>query len=283
MIDTSCNESSRLSWLVRGLSLLAILLAPATGGTAFALILLALGIPHGAADHLIFRSRLPPGIPFRAPAFLAFYFVIVGLYALLWWGAPELALLVFLGVSVYHFGQPYGGNPASRLLWGCFLLGFPVLYHYPQAAPIVNGMLGYDLQLPPWVATGIPTLLVTANLSFALLNHQQQRLVDLLILGVVFVCTDLLLGFAIFFLLWHALPALIEQWKYLSRHRLSRGWGSYLLQLLPLTLGAFVSMGLAYLLLHQRGSQMPDLSYVFIMVSLITLPHAFLVDRVYRA
>ncbi|WP_116105091.1 Brp/Blh family beta-carotene 15,15'-dioxygenase [Lewinella sp. IMCC34191] len=276
------STGGRLSWIIRGLTLLIAFLSPPAGSLGIAMVLLALGIPHGAADHLIFRSRQSAGSAFSVFAFAVYYVGVIGSYTLIWWWWPAVALLLFLAVSVYHFGQPHGGNLADRLLWGTFVLGFPVLYHYPQAEPIITGMLGYRVDLPAGWSGGIPALLVTANVSFALLNRQWARLLDLVILVAVYLGTDLLLGFAVFFLLWHSLPALVEQWRYLTRHRLTRGWSTYLLQLLPLSLGAFVSMGVAYLLLHARGPQTPDLSYLFIMVSLITLPHALLVDRVYR-
>ena len=271
-----------LAWGIRGLTLLTAVLSPQTGALGLALLLLALGIPHGAADHLIFRSRHPGGSTFPVVPFVTFYAGIVGGYTLLWWWLPDLALGIFLAVSVYHFGQPHGRHLGERILWGSFALGFPVLYHFPQAEPIISGMLGHAVVLPDGWTLGIPVLLVAANLSLALLTGQRDKAVDTLVLTLAYLCTDLLLGFAIFFLLWHSLPALVEQWRYLTRHRLTGGWASYLGQLLPLTAGAFVAMAIAFAFLYGRGDHMPDLSYLFIMVSLITLPHALLVDRIYR-
>ncbi|PPK86030.1 Brp/Blh family beta-carotene 15,15'-monooxygenase [Neolewinella xylanilytica] len=272
-----------LSWIVRGLSLVAIAVAPATDGPTVALILLAMGIPHGAADHLIFRSRQPAGAPFVAAGFVLYYLGVVTAYTLLWWWLPGLALIGFLGMSVYHFGQPDGGPLPSRLLWGCFVLGFPVFYHYPEAEPIVSGMIGWQLRLPAWTQLAVPAVLVAGNLAVATYRWQPRRLIDLAVLTVIYLTADLLLGFAIFFLLWHSLPALIQQWQYLRRHRLTGGWSNYIWQLLPLTVGAFASMAIAYVLMDQRGGYAPDLSLLFIMVSLITLPHAILVDRIYRS
>ncbi|MGB3802166.1 MAG: Brp/Blh family beta-carotene 15,15'-dioxygenase [Lewinella sp.] len=277
------SSGGSLAWAIRILTVLAAIFFPQTGSLGIAMVLLALGIPHGAADHLIFRSRQVADSTFSTAGFMAYYVGIIATYSLIWWWYPAVALLLFLAVSVYHFGQPHGGNLADRTLWGTFALGFPVLYHFPQAEPIIRGMLGYGVDLPVQWMYGVPIFLVAANVSFALLNRQWVRLLDVVLLVAVYLSTDLLLGFAVFFLLWHSLPALIEQWHYLTRHRLTGGWSNYLLQLLPLTAGAFLSMGVAYVMLHERGPQTPDLSYLFIMISLITLPHAFLVDRIYRS
>ncbi len=143
--------SSGLSWGIRGLSLLVLCLVQAIGNepgistTGLALLLLVLGIPHGAADHLIFRARHPER-QWRGQRwkFLGFYSLLVVLYGVLWHAFPAVAFLVFLGVSVYHFGQSYGeGGMASQLAWGSFVLLFPVMLHYPEAAPIIERMVCY--------------------------------------------------------------------------------------------------------------------------------------------
>ena len=276
------SARGKLAWAIRGLSVLLLLLAPETGDTGFALLLLGLCIPHGAADHLIFRSRQPAGVGGSDIRFAIFYLVVIVAYGLLWFILPGAALLAFLVVSVYHFGQSYPGNAGNQLLWGTFVLGFPVLLHYGDAQPIVEGMLHRRLFLPNWVSWLVPTLLLLANLLVGYLSKQWTRILDACILAIIYLHTDLLLGFAAYFLIWHSLPAAVDQWRYLQRHLLTDRLGMYLRQLLPLTLGAVVSLGLIYWLLNRQGPEVPYLSQLFILVSLITLPHAFLVDRVYR-
>ncbi|CAH0999961.1 beta-carotene 15,15'-dioxygenase [Neolewinella maritima] len=292
-------SGNTLSWIIRGCSLLLLIVLQYSAArtdlsaSSVAVLLIVLGIPHGAADHLIFQARYP-GQSWRVQRwkFFAFYLVLMLLYGGLWLLLPLLALLLFLGVSVYHFGQSYGiGSLASRMAWGLFVLSFPVLLHWPEARPIIERMVGSSLPPDGTLTIVLCGALVAANLLLPLLDlHADRtnrratlrRLLDVILLTVVFMSTDLLLGFAVFFLLWHSLPAAVEQWGYLHRHRLSADVWAYGRQLLPLSLGALISLGAVYGWLAQGTVEGIDLGIVFMLVSLITLPHAFLVDRVYR-
>ncbi|WP_157974291.1 Brp/Blh family beta-carotene 15,15'-dioxygenase [Lewinella sp. IMCC34183] len=272
-----------LPWIIRGLTLTVLLLAPSGGGAVVALILVALGIPHGAADHLIYRSQHAGTGTSWSLRFSAYYLLLIAAYALLWLLVPLLALILFLAVSVYHFGQSRAGDPVEQLLWGLFVLGFPVLGHFAQAQPVIAGMIGFSPDLPGWVTAYLPSLFVLSVGAVAIRCDDYERLLDLALLAAVFLSVDLLLGFAIYFLLWHSLPAARDQWLYLRQHSLSGRLSTYLLQLLPLTLGAFVTLALVYwFVLRQADGTALPLSHLFILVSLITLPHALLVSVVYR-
>ncbi len=292
-------SGNSLSWLVRGITLLLVLFfiqvegnVPLVSSTGLAVTLLALGIPHGAADHLIFRS-VRPGVRDRFQlTFTAYYLVLILSYGLLWHFFPVPAFLLFIGLSIYHFGQSYEGHgPVEALVWGAFVLLFPILLHFDQAEPIISHMVGHSLSLPPAVTTGACLVLLTVNFALPFFGPRAgafprresgYRWLDLVLLTSLYLATDLLLGFAIYFLFWHSLPAARLQWKYLSKKQLSRNLTAYLLQLLPLTLGAFASLLLVYIYLVRMDGRSLDLGVLFILISLITLPHAFLVDRVYR-
>ena len=292
--------SSGLSWSIRGLSLLVLCLVqligyePGITSTGLALLLIVLGIPHGAADHLIFRARHPERQWRNQPwQFLGFYSLLVILYGILWYLFPAVAFLLFVGVCVYHFGQSYGGKGgmASQLAWGSFVLLFPVMLHYPEAAPIIERMAAKTLAISVSERVTVCDLLIVANVALPLLEASRhratrrevaRRLLDLALLTALYLSTDLLLGFGLFFLLWHSVPAAAEQWRYPQRRAVVVNMQGYLRELLPLTLGAIGTLGGLYLWISSgRGSGI-DLGVEFMLMSLITLPHAFLIDRVYR-
>ncbi len=292
-------SGNSLSWIVRGTTLAVTLLvlllarsAPQLSTTGLAVLLLALGIPHGAADHLVFRTTRSGGSDRYYLAFTAYYLLLIFGYGLLWYYYPTLAFLVFIGMSVYHFGQSYeGGSRRDTVVWGAFVLLFPIFLRYAQAAPIIGQMVGGQVALPTGVTLVVCLLLFGLNVVVPLFDYRTGRLsrrglgrrwLDALLLTFLYLSTDLLLGFAVFFLLWHSLPAARSQWIYLKQRQLARSPVAYLRQLLPLTAGAFLSLLLVYLYLTGYTDRTVDLGLLFILVSLITLPHAFLVDRVYR-
>ncbi|MFZ9189080.1 MAG: Brp/Blh family beta-carotene 15,15'-dioxygenase, partial [Algoriphagus sp.] len=72
--------------------------------TVFGLILLLVGIPHGGIDHLIHDPDIrPQGLV----SFILRYLLLMLGYGLLWWFVPLAALIAFLGMSAYHFGQSH--------------------------------------------------------------------------------------------------------------------------------------------------------------------------------
>ena len=148
----------------------------------------------------------------------------------------------------------------------------------PEAAPIVERMLGYPILVPPW----LPSVLAVGLVVWNAVVYREQRLLDLALLLTLYLSTDLLVGFAVYFLLWHSLPAGCQQWIYLRQQGMVDTFGSYLAQLAPLSVGAALILGGGYWWLHRHSGVGVDMGLVFILISLITLPHTFLVDRVYR-
>ncbi|MDS0476688.1 Brp/Blh family beta-carotene 15,15'-dioxygenase [Natrinema sp. 1APR25-10V2] len=71
-----------------------------------ALSVLVLGLPHGAVDHLVLpRIRDEPVTP-RSLAFVGvLYLLLGGAYAIVWFLAPVAAFVLFILVTLVHWGQ----------------------------------------------------------------------------------------------------------------------------------------------------------------------------------
>jgi Brp/Blh family beta-carotene 15,15'-monooxygenase len=88
----------------------------------------------------------------RIVIFLAGYLGIVASYALLWYLSASVALLLFLVISAYHFGQsnlehihlPESSvfRLSAYVVSGIFVIFLPIIMHYGEAALILNSMLG---------------------------------------------------------------------------------------------------------------------------------------------
>lgn len=105
-------------WMLNSAVLAAAVIYPqfissqaAIGLTVF--LILLIGIPHGAIDHVLYENcarNLPrkSGIHIAADHILYFYWnylMIMAIWAAVWITIPEAALLSFLVVSAYHFGE----------------------------------------------------------------------------------------------------------------------------------------------------------------------------------
>jgi hypothetical protein len=106
---------------------------------------LALGMPHGAADLLAARRLGLPLLPY-----LALYLGLAGLLLALLLHQPALALLLFLGMALFHWGRVEGKGALGYLRAGTILL-FPFLFHQEAIQPFLQAFSG-GFGLPPWVA-----------------------------------------------------------------------------------------------------------------------------------
>ncbi|MEM6878301.1 MAG: Brp/Blh family beta-carotene 15,15'-dioxygenase [Bacteroidota bacterium] len=267
-------------------------------------LLFMLGIPHGATDFALFRAQSEdkrPGLR-QIVVFLVWYLGIIGIYSILWLLVPILALAILLLLAVYHFGQSnwsYVYNKSNAwafshyAIWGAAVLGAPILLHATEAEPIISAMVGTTVSLPGLSFT-YPLLAVmgVVNLGIiAYLLHTRQisgkratwEVASYLALMAVFLTNSLLLGFTLYFVFWHSLSALLDQAQFLYR-RLKGFQSKQLQRLLMLTiLFSAIAIGLAWMFINPAKLLNPSLvGGLFIFISLLTLPHMILVDRVYR-
>ncbi len=263
-------------------------------------IILLFGIPHGALDFIIFQR-------FSSATFTAdprlvfgfFYGLISGIYVLIWWIQPLLAFALFLMMSAYHFGQSNWHDVGFRtrtdrwitsILWGCSVIFVPVLLHWSEASIIIYEVTGHEITLKS-MRSPIIFLLISLNLAnFGRLSEQevihdrrfQKEVFNFFTLMALFFCTPLMIGFAIYFVFWHSLDSTIDQIRFLQQSDGSYTFQKYLLMAIPLTLVAFVLLGVAYYWLGAKMNQGLNVGVLFLFISVITVPHTILMDRLYQ-
>ena len=101
-----------------------------------------LGIPHGAFDPFIAKSR---GLWRTAPGLAAFIVVYVGLaiaVIALWILFPVVSLVLFLLISAWHFGADWSLNIVVRCGMGMIILGLPALAFGEETATIFRLLSG---------------------------------------------------------------------------------------------------------------------------------------------
>jgi len=264
-------------------------------------LILLIGIPHGATDYLIFQHLSRPlwGSKQMARFYLTYLSLMAG-YALLWYLAPVMALALFLLISIYHFGQSnwnYARFPSRRsaavayLLWGSFVLLTPIVWQLNQAAPIIESIVGVEIPLPPkpW-REAFCIALFAANLWLTVYYYLQQRighraflneLLNFFVLALLFVNAPLLLAFTLYFVGWHSLSSMMDQIRFFRQRLEKYAVKDYVKNALPLSLAAIASLGL--LALVQANMALPlNIGMIFVFISVITLPHMLLIDQLYQ-
>ncbi|MFC4542581.1 Brp/Blh family beta-carotene 15,15'-dioxygenase [Halosolutus amylolyticus] len=211
-----------------------------------ALSVVVLGLPHGAVDHLVLpRARGDP-VTLRSLAFVGLLYLLVGTaYAVVWFLAPVAAFVLFILVTLVHWGQgdayallalvrvDHLGTRASRLLALVVRGGLPMLVpliafpaQYAFVAETLVGLFDPDAAAalepvfsPPAraaVAIGFGALVALALLLGFVRSGPDGRgpwLVDLTeTLGLVayFAIVPPILAIGLYFCFWHSLRHILR-------------------------------------------------------------------------
>jgi len=263
-------------------------------------LVLLIGLPHGATDFLLFR-RLHGPVLDRKKVFKFFFFYLVAVlgYLAIWLLLPVVAMVTFLVISAYHFGQsnwqalPVSAitRPVLNVAFGAFTIGGAVLWHWDEGQSIVRQMIG---DLPVWSDSTMANiqwfiLLFNVAILFGIRLASQiepslllRELVKLCVLSFMFYFTPLLVGFTLYFTLWHSLSSLLDQVSFFRHQWPSFTLKSYYYQAAPYTLLAI--FGLLGLIFGQ-SYMFPGASFLslfLILIACMTLPHIILVEERYK-
>ena len=270
-----------------GIALLFILipnLPIAVQFSVFGVILVLVGIPHGGIDHLIHNPEIRPKGLIH---FIIRYLLLMSAYGLLWWLLPVAALIAFLGMSAYHFGQSHfleqgQLQPKEGLLYllkGSFFLSVILFGDWEMTQEILSPIL--TVSIPETYRMLSMGLLMACSLLAHGWKNRSLNLgdaLDYLILVPILYFSPLLISFAVYFGFWHSLPSMLAEYKYLSQLPSFNSPLKFGKQLLPFSgislvgITAILFVGLEFL----ESSQLYLL--FFVMISLISLPHILYMD-----
>jgi len=249
--------------------------------------LVFLGIPHGGNDFFYRKEKNTAG----SIRFLSMYLGVMLLYLALWFVWPMLSLGLFLFISIHHFGQSnFNTNriwSLDSVLWGSWLVGFPVLKHSEEVFGIFATMLGQSGSAVSGFGhlndSGLLVVAIIFVLMYGAVLYRSHRsswlsyLLQWFLVTVWYWFTPLLLGFVVVFCFWHALQSMQYQLDYVSvNYKQNRK--KTLMGFVPFGLMALVGMG--FLLRFDLES---NLGFAFVLLSLVTLPHVVVMDGLYRS
>ena len=267
-----------------------------------AVIALAIGIPHGALDHLV---TLPKAEPKKMAAFIVVYVAVavVAVVGILQFNTIGFIIVLFM--SAIHFGIGDGAfiseidkrSKTERKLNRWFYI--PAAGFTPVFIPLVNSastqaLASVNPALINWHQGFDSEILFTVT-SFAVLaivvmglTKRYREALDLTLLLLLAHLAPPLIAFAVYFGCWHAmrhtarltlsLPRSIEN---LDQGMLRKAFSNAVIPGLPALIGTFVVAGI--LALSGRDFSDEFFWMALVVVWALTVPHMVVTAKLDRA
>ena len=269
-----------------------------------ATLALAVGIPHGALDHLV---TLPRSAPIRMALFVIVYVAIalLAIYAILKWNVWGFIFVVVMSATHFGIGDSAFLNELDSLksstgpripAW----LYAPAAGLLPVAIPLVNSRSSEALtkvneSLVDW-HQGYTTeiiLAVAAITTLCLLGLLQRKryrdALDIALLAALASIAPPLVAFAVYFGCWHALRHTARLTSLLpnseSAYLRGRGGQAFVAAVIP---GLPALFGTIIFIAVLAGFSQQDLSDKFLWLTLVTIwaltvPHMLVTAKLDRA
>ena len=273
-----------------------------TWQVVIALSALAIGIPHGALDHLV---TVPKSSAIKMAGFITVYVAvaIIAVISLLTWNVAGFIFVI--AMSAVHFGigdaafiseidrRSFEPKSFPRYLYatagGALPVVIPLVSDKSSAAlervnsVLVNWHQGLDEEL----------LLITLAIFVIVLlllvrNRRASDAIDLSLLFLLAVTAPPLVAFAVYFGCWHAMRHTARLTLVLPRSQKAYAeggsWNAFLSAIwpgLPALIGTFVVAGIVIAL---RGGSVSDqfLWITLVIVWALTVPHMAVTARLDR-
>ncbi len=215
-------------------------------------------------------------------------------YGILWLLFPTLALIVFIGMAAYHFGEidwPLRGNTKLEsvlyTIYGLLFIAFILTSHIDSAAPILETITQQKFGAAFWLQWGILLfpyccILLGLHILFHLVLHARldwerkvilQFVLQSLVLVFIVYWLPLYLSFGFYFGLWHSLISFNLIRKQMKLTNDWPGWISMVKKALPFTTIAWIGILLLIFISSTFQTEWLVLSNLFVGIAILTLPH----------
>ena len=267
------------------------------------LLIMLLGIPHGAIDHVLFLERGSNGNENKPSEFYTFYFGLMIFYFVAWMLASTWSLIVFLFISAYHFGQSQFADLKNisrsesifiHTSWGVSILSGLLVYNYAdvidifQSSPDLSELVAvFDLELIFILlsSSSIAAVVVILWLGYTKKVSSGRVVLELLTLGIIHTCfytLPIIIGFTIYFTTIHSLTVMSEEFEFLKKKRNGFSILQFVQLLAPFTLLSIIGSVILIVITRLGDIGVSDVLLVFILLSLVTLPHSIVMDGFYE-
>ena len=250
-----------------------------------------IGLPHGSFDGAVaslvgFRTK------YKFVKFIFYYLILFFFVILFWFYFPIISLLIFLFMTIVHFGLCDWSNYklfkykySVSFTYGMTVIFGIVYFNENQSFEIFEYLTNNKIYyLKPYFF--IPYLLTLISIIYFIYlaiyeKKLRKGIVEIMFLLYIFYLFDPLLSFSIYFCFFHTYKHLKHLIKNVYLHLHNKKFVIY--STLTFTIISwFGGIIMVLLLLQNLTIYESILKVIFIGLAALTLPHMILVDLVYR-
>lgn len=253
------------------------------------IFVLSLGIIHGANDLNILQKNKIKKHNFGKSLFI--YLMIILSCMIIYWIVPFIAMLAFILLSAYHFGEQHLEKKIADfgMLKGCIytmygLFIFSLLFHENMADvnTILSGLTATEisLELVQYILISLSALLLLLPVYAHFKNitikfNYFKELLYLFVLFLVFKTGSLIFGFAVYFVFWHSIPSIADQIRFLFGTHNKRSLTKYFKAALFYWVLSIAGLVIAYYALDSQLFK----TVLFLILFAVTAPHTWVMKR----
>lgn len=256
--------------------------------------LFVLGIPHGALDFYIDQKINKTSGAKHKYIFLLKYILNMAAYALVWYFLPTIAIVIFIGVTAYHFGEidwlgkSYTGvhkivYSLLGLSWILFLLSKNILSAIDVFVLLGQSQLQAEsyieiakvvLPISQAALVGIHIILFFSSTYF--FSDNKQFFFAVMQIGCLTILNMLLplwLCFSFYFGLWHSVLSFDKIRQEFDMPNTFKGWQALLTKAIPYALIAWSGIVVFIYFSLEAWTVKEILPLLFIGIAILALPH----------
>ena len=261
----------------------------------FALVL-SVGLIHGANDLLIIKknSKFTSNYSQFRTFFAYIGVVFVGL--IFFYLIPSFALITFILVSIYHFGEQHlEAIPITRSLKNNYryisivshgIILFTIIF-MNNINTVNNVFLSFKINFLN--SSSLNIILIIASIVYISTLVINKYLTSFIFSEILFfvlfyflsLSSTLILCFSVYFIFFHSILSIKDQVKYIYGTNDNNSLKRYLLNSMPYFILAIIFLILFYNYTEIDNSDL--LPIIFTFLAAITFPHVIVIEKMYRS
>jgi len=258
-------------------------------------LILSVGLIHGANDLLIIKKNTSSDTNFTQFKSFIKYFGIVLAGLVFFYFFPSFALISFILVSIYHFGEQHieaipleknlknARRYISIISHGILLFTIIFMNNTKVVVEVFSSFnivfLNYNFLIIILIITSIlyaSILIIKKDLQIFLIS-------EILFFGLFYflsITSSLILCFSVYFIFFHSILSIKDQVKYIYGSNNSKSLKRYIKNSLPYFILALIFLILFYIYTEIDNNDL--LPIIFTFLAAITFPHVLVIEKMYR-